>query len=182
MFVIKIIYCLIMTSSMLLSQATFAQEVKSKTRMSVPSEREGFDMFTIDKGELVSLKGTIVTFGPEIDQKGVLMGYKYDAKGLEGIVEGDTIPLFIHDLDYSLDPRGGGCLDTENKKVDGCVYAPSIKGAFKPVTVKSNRKSGNSLVIVLSQPVKLGKGALVEDLRFVSKEGWYLFQRPRDGM
>ena len=147
-----------------------AQQMKSSTMVSIPTGPDTVT-FTVDKGEIISKTGVSVKFVPDLDKTGDMVGYKYDATGIDALKVGDQVPLFIHKLGYGI--SYGGARDDSGAKVFWGTFGTKLKGAFKPVTIESVKRVGNTLTINFTETATLDDKTTAKQIKLALKEGWY---------
>src|SRR5688500_17330248 len=161
---------LVFTSALILASAASAQQIKSNTMVSIPTGPDTVT-FTVDKGEIISKNSVSIKFVPDVDKTGNIVGYKYDAVGIDALKVGDQVPIFIHKLGYGI--GYGGVRDDSGGKVFWGTFGTNLSGAFKPVTIESVKRVANTLTINFHETATLSDKTTTKLIKLALKDGWY---------
>lgn len=161
---------LVCASALVLTSAVSAQQIKSNTMVSIPTGPDTVT-FTVDKGEIMSKNSVSIKFVPHLDKAGDMTGYRYEAIGIDALKVGDQVPLFIHKLGYGI--GYGGARDDSGAKVFWGTFGTKLRGAFKPVTLESMKRVGNTVTISFTESAILDDKTTVKQLKLAMQDGWY---------
>lgn len=165
---------LVSALALVLASAASAQQIKSSTMVSIPTGPDNVT-FTVDKGEITSKNNVVFKFVPDLDKTGDMVGYKYEAAGIDALKVGDQVPLFIHKLSYGI--GYGGARDDSGAKVFWGTFGTKLSGAFKPLTIESVKRVANTFTINFTENAILSDKTTVKQIKLALKDGWYSVAR-----
>lgn len=156
-----------------------AQKIEMKSMRTIPGSKEGFVSLEWGSGETISKQGVTVKFELMVDDKGIPSGYRFEESGFKSLKAGDRIAFFIKGLEYSSSGMGAA-RDKSGDKLWKTISYPSLKGAWKTITIESITPSGDEVRIDVGEELNLEGGKSVKQLKLTSKDG-YLIDTPATG-
>lgn len=154
--------------------AVEAQKLEVTSLRTIPGGSEGMVSLEWGSGEAVSESGAKVEFELLVDGDGQPSGYRLAEAAVRELKAGERIPFFIRSLETRSAGFGRPATDRSGAPLLATMSYPSVRGAWKTVTIESVGQVGDEIRVSVREELQLADGRAIKELRFRSEEAYLI--------